>query len=821
MSAENWERIQAVFEEAVRHDAAGREPFLAQACAGDPGLRAEVDALLAHDAQVERDGFLDNPCPRGVAPDTIPEAVQDPGPGPATLPGYEILGVLGRGGMGVVYKARQKGLNRLVALKMILAGSHAGPEELARFKAEAEAVARLSHPNVVQIHEIGEHDGLPFFSLELVEGGSLRRKLDGTPQPPAEAARLVETLARAVAYAHERGIVHRDLKPANVLLTGDGIPKVSDFGLAKQLDGDSGQTHTGQVLGTPSYMAPEQAGGKSKEVGPPADVYALGAILYEAVTGRPPFKGASARETLGQVCSQEPVPLRRWRPGVPRDLETICLKCLEKEARKRYASALALAEDLRRFRAGEPIQARPVGSVERLWRWSRRNRLAATLAAALALVVATAFAGVTWQWRRAEANYRDSEESLDQALGVLSALSKVSEQELRDKSGVQASRQKALSDRLVYFKSLHRKRPHDPEIQYDLAYSCHLVGIVESSIGKLGDALEAYQETIRLVAEVRDRCKDPLACRNLQAATYFYLGNLQHAVGRLEDALQSSQRALDIWQEVADKESERPAWYRRNVALGHWGVANVYAERGQFDEALQHYEKAGEMLEQLLKENPDNDGSRGYRTQLAHNEHMTGWLYYLRDRSDNALRFLEQARKNRERFVAANSRHIWWQRDLARTELCLGIVQYARGEPGEALALLDKARGRLELLVGDNPEVTDFQLALAEVRVALGKLKHEAGQQEEALWCFEEAGKACRKLLKDNPGVTQTQVTLAESYSGLGLVQQAKGRSDEARRLLEESWRTWQKLADGHRDVPRFRAGFEKADAAMARLHAK
>jgi WD40 repeat protein len=326
------------------------------------------------------------------------------------MPGYDILQELGRGGMGVVYKARQHKLNRVVALKMILAGGHASASDLARFLAEAEAVAQMQHPNIVQLFESGQHDGLPYFTLEFVVGGSLSQKLGGVPLPPREAARLVEQLARGMHYAHERGIVHRDLKPANILLAvasdqgpvarKDGssslatdhwplttIPKITDFGLAKRVESGSGLTASGAIMGTHSYMAPEQAGGGGKHVGPAADIYALGAILYECLTGRPPFQGPTPVDTIMQVVADEPVPPRQLQPKTPRDLETICLKCLQKQPDKRYAAAGDLADDLRRFQAGEPIVARPVGTAERLVKWVKRRPMVASLLAAVVLLV--------------------------------------------------------------------------------------------------------------------------------------------------------------------------------------------------------------------------------------------------------------------------------------------------------------------------------------------------------------------------------------------------------------------------------------------------
>jgi WD40 repeat protein len=323
------------------------------------------------------------------------------------VPGYAIERELGRGGMGVVYQARHLALGRTVALKMILAGRHAGSDDLVRFRTEAQAIARLQHPNIVAVYEVGEHDGKPFLSLEFCPGGSLERKLAGSPLPPSEAAKLTLTLARAMHAAHQARVIHRDLKPGNVLLAADGTPKITDFGLAKKLD-DQGQTQTGAVMGTPSYMAPEQAAG-SKDLGPAVDVYALGAVLYELLTGRPPFKAATLLETLGQVVNEDPVPPRQLNATVPADLETVCLKCLRKEPRVRYPTAGALAEDLHRWQAGEPVVARPAGLGERLVKWSRRRpTLAALVAVSVAALLTLVGGGLVFslslaaQARRAE-----------------------------------------------------------------------------------------------------------------------------------------------------------------------------------------------------------------------------------------------------------------------------------------------------------------------------------------------------------------------------------------------------------------------------------
>ncbi|HLJ95237.1 MAG TPA: protein kinase [Gemmataceae bacterium] len=425
----------------------GETPQVAEYCARFPFLDASLLASLRtmQPPKGDRTGLMSGDMAQGDGlPETQPQQLAHerslPRAQPPTIFGFEIVSELGRGGMGVVYQAWQSSLHRLVALKMVLAGAHASPQELARFRTEAEAVARLRHPNIVQIYEVGQHGLHPYMVLEYVDSGSLAQRLDGTPLPVRQTAQWVATLAQAVHYAHQCGIVHRDLKPANILLatapierggtriersgadlirehppdprspTFDSMtPKITDFGLAKiMVGGGPALTASGFFLGTPSYMPPEQAEGKHEEVGPASDIYSLGAVFYELLTGRPPFRAATPSDTVRQVIDEEPVPPGRLQPRLPRDLETICLKCLNKLPRRRYVSAAALAEDLHRWLAGRPIHARPSGAGERVLKWARRRPAVAGLLLLVLVVAVAGFSGVLSQWRQTEAARRDA-----------------------------------------------------------------------------------------------------------------------------------------------------------------------------------------------------------------------------------------------------------------------------------------------------------------------------------------------------------------------------------------------------------------------------
>lgn len=515
---------------------------------------------------------------------------------------YFIEAELARGGMGVVYKARQGSLGRIVALKMILSGKLAGADDVRRFTMEAEAAAKLEHPNIVPIYEIGEIDGQHFFSMGFVEGGSLDQVLRENPLSPRVAAQLMTQVADAIEFAHGKQVVHRDLKPANILLSRksssnsesiigtiessrtrkptttdrtlvsqielEWTPKVSDFGLAKQIGSGSELTGTGQILGTPSYMPPEQAGGYSKEIGTAADVYALGAILYRTLTGRPPFQAATAMETVLQVLKQDPVPVRQLNASVPSDLETICLKCLQKDPAKRYASAGMLADDLRRWLSGDPILARPISKWERSVRWFKKNPAIASAVAvgfiALGVIVAIMYSAnnrlaaqrdVAILARNEASNQsRKSESRLRRAIEVVNLMTaRAASVEWAQKPDLQGERQEILNDAILFYQGLIADESDSLEVRREASKAYALLSGTHFVLNDLVAAQKAAEDCIQLCQELQKGEPENLEYSARIAQMMSLVGTIHSLNGENELAWQQVTDGSKLIREVADK----------------------------------------------------------------------------------------------------------------------------------------------------------------------------------------------------------------------------------------------------------------------------
>lgn len=675
---------------------------------------------------------------------------------PQLIPGYEVLGALGRGGQSVVYKARHVALNRLVALKMIMAGAAAAPEERERFRREAEAVAHLKHPHIVEIYDLGEHADQPFFALEFVGGGTLAKKIAGVPQPPQQAAGILETLARTMHWAHRQGIVHRDLKPANVLLTADGTLKIADFGLAKRLEGDSSLTQTGYIMGTPSYMAPEQAAGKTREVGPAADVYALGAILYEMLTGRPPFLGQSSWDILPQVLSSEPVPPGRLQPKVPRDLETICLKCLEKDPAKRYLTAEILADDLRRFDHGEPILARPVSMASRLWRWARRSPKVAGLLGALLVVILVSLAGMTTLWLRAEQQRGQAEASFQDAFDTVgNYLTTISEERLLNEPGLQALRKELLLKAQRYYEKFVQERGQDPAVQAALAMAYHRLGLIELQIGEQSRALEYLDKESLIWQKLVADFPEEIGHRIDLAGVYNAQAGIAITLNRITRAEELYQAALTLLQDQHVDDPSAIADLKR-IQIAAYNDLGVLHGRltGKLELAAAAYGKALTLQEQLLKSDPDNRDHNSFKAVLFQG---------------------------------------------------LSTVRTSMGRGNEAVALCEKAREIQEELVRRYPDVVKFNLLLSSTYHSLGFNYTATGQRESAEKFYLKGVELLKKLHQQNPLVTEYQVTLVERYRGLSYLYGSSDQSAKAEAICHEALQVVEKLVANHSLVPRFR----------------
>jgi eukaryotic-like serine/threonine-protein kinase len=711
---------------------------------------------------------------------------------PPRIAGYEILGELGRGGMGVVYHAKQLSLGRDVALKIVLAGAHAGWSERSRLRVEAETVASMKHPNIVPIYEVGEQENIPYLALELIEGGSLAQALAIGPMASQEAAQMAETLAQAMSYVHERGVVHRDLKPANVLLTVDGVPKITDFGLAKWLDIPSGHTQSGVILGTPGYMAPEQAKGQASLVGPATDVYALGAILYEMLTGRPPFHASSAQETVQQLLTEDPVPPSRLQPRVSRDLETICLKCLQKEPERRYAGAAVLAADLRSLLSGRPIQARPTSSWERVAKWARRRPAVAALVgfilvATLALIALGVADNARLQRQRAIARaerdtariaQRQSEADFRLALDAVKRFyTEVSENKLLLVPTMDPVRIELLQRARDFYERIARERPDDSNVHAELGRAVWRLAAMVGDSRSVPEGIVFMKQAIaiqeRLVHQYPDRreFRSDLA-RSLNNLGIMHRSNSQRGLGA-----EDWKRALALREQLV-RDAPKDFLSRRDLAQSLHNLGNWYREdRGHDRQAEEAYRRALAIQNDLTREAPtaaglptDNSFSRfvvdpaRIRYDLAYTYYNLGSFYVGAGQSARADEELQQALDHLDRLVREQPGRAAYRQLLSKTHYELGHLHQSDGQLTRTATAWTRSRELLQALVGEHPANWNYRYNLAMTLRSLSIASDAIGQTAEAEQSRRSAREVEEQLIREHPEAKAYYYDAAETY---------------------------------------------------------
>jgi tetratricopeptide (TPR) repeat protein len=672
--------------------------------------------------------------------------------------------------MGEVYLALQERPNRPVALKILRARPGHDRDLLDRFRAEADAAARLRHPNIVQVYEAGESTEAAFIAMELVEGGSLAVRLSGAVLAPREAAELLSKLARAVHFAHVNGIIHRDLKPSNVLLDRDGTPKLSDFGLAKVLAGVEGdQTRTGAILGTPAYMAPEQIA-DGKMVAPATDIYGLGAILYECLTGRPPFKGATPLDTLEQVRTRDPILPGRLQPGIQRDIQTICLKCLAKSPMGRYQSALALAEDLNRFLRGEPIKARPVGVVTRAWKWTRRQPTIAALlftsgllAAGLVVLIVTYTARLRTEVDRANANAieirlqkdRTSTNYHSARVALALMIRRLDERRADDIPKLREVRRDQLEDALAFYeKVLIETNDADPVVQLDTARAAAEAGEIQFLLGREGAAGETFRKAVALYEGLQGELRTCYDCRSGLIHCYNHLAAL--AKGQPDKA---ERYLLKAHAEAEELTRSDPSDLSRLNALARveHNIGVYFGEIGQHNRSEEHYLRAIEICTGLIARHPDIET---YRAGLSESLLNLGLMYIGSKqfdkaadafrRSDDLLRPLFDAHPGDDRY------------SLSLAALCTnwGNLLVRTGLPG-ALEKLDQAVELADAEVVREPRYIVARDRSLQAHGSRALAKGMAGQLDGALsdWdrVVELADDSARHLHRVNRAILLSQ----------------------------------------------------------------
>jgi eukaryotic-like serine/threonine-protein kinase len=802
--------LDLIYNEVLLREEAGEKPALGDYLGRFPRLEADLKLQFEVDQALTLDDLAGGAAsPRTTTVLLTAQPVLPIVPPPTDwLHGLELVEEVGRGAMGTVWRAWQPSARRVVAVKLLALDVPPG-----RVRTEIEAVTRLSHPNILPIFEVRQDGGRTALVLEYAYGGNLAKRLHGKPQPPREAATLVEALAGAMAHAHQRGVVHRDLKPSNVLLFGDEdvalsqcVPRIGDFGLAKLVESDLQLTRTNDVLGTPSYMAPEQTGGHS--VGPLADVYSLGAILYECLTGRPPFLGEGVLDTLEQLRSQEPVPPSRLQPRTPRDLEVICLKCLHKEPKKRYPSAAALADDLERWGRGEPTVARPLGPAGRLLSWARRNPMVAALLAALALAVGGGLVGSSSQWlraerrgadarrqqRRAEENYRQAKETVDDSFVL------VSEELLLHQQGLQPLRKQLLERALRYYQRFLAHGSEDPALRPQLAFTYLRVGQIANEIGSRAEALAAFGEALGLYEQLADSGPEDPTFRREQARCHHFIGFLQTEDGRLTEAGHSLECARALLEPFAGTDD---AGLANDLARLYQDIGVVRQQRRQSAEALTWYGQARALWAPLAERGAAASPFR--RGDLAKLYHDTAVAHAEMGQTAEALRWYEQARTLKEELVAAHPTIARFQFESAATYYNLGQLHFDTGRRAEALRWFERGREVLEKLTAANPDVTRFRQRLAVTYLNIGNTQPEGARPEEVRRWYDQARAVLERIGAADPGAARESEDLARAHRMVGDLQRAQEQSAEALASFEAALRLQEQLAQANPDVPVFR----------------
>ncbi len=711
---------------------------------------------------------------------------------PKMIGGYEIKKVLGRGGMGIVYKAKQKKLDRIVALKMVLAGSHASPDQLLRFISEAKAVGHLQHPNIVQIFDIGEHENLPFFSLEFVDGDSLDKQLAGKPQAPRDAAKLLEKLCRAMQYAHEHGILHRDLKPANVLMGRDGVPKITDFGLAKRLEDsdDSASTRTGTIMGTPSYMSPEQASGSVHDIGPATDQYSLGAMLYEFLIGRPPFLAAKVVDTILQVLHEEPVPPRQLQKNLPVDLETICLKALQKEQTKRYASCAEMADDLARFVNNEPILARPIGTAERLIRLCRRYPREARLVGLVASLMLLLTVGALATAYRINQDRKNISQQRDQIT----------------KQRDEISEEKSVADqRLTTYRTTVSQLVNSAPIL--IADAPLGAGTREEFLSLIGEILDKSEDT-GAVGPSRQWGQEAVLLRQgesllSQAASDFSQSDkAESTAAKLKEAGEKFAEAEKIAQEVYDQKPNEMSKAAGNLAIAISRRASTASySKAPLAEIAALHKRAIELRREALS-SQQNGESESAKRKIELGFELSRYAGFLLDyQSNDPVRFATRAMEN-----AQEARDLLRQaidelpadavgRPSARQDLgsalrMVGLVAERRGMNEQADSAHSEAASVHRLLSAEFPNRFSYRIAMVNSANAYGD--YLLGQHADPVLIEEQYTIAMQNLRRtfDAPELRSLQHGvngLAMQFYRLGTVCLQSDKKAESNRYFEQS----------------------------------